>query len=604
MIPYLRSITKQHWKTAALFCAALALLTAFGVQGFEHGRVNNFRDQSIQLPIIYSYENPALFNGDVMMEARDSYVTLFYPGLGYAARYLDLSKIMLGLYILTLFVTLSAVYSLGETLFPDKNIGMFATMFWLAYYPNLGGDYIHSPFVTHSTMAIAFSLWAVVLILRGYPLWAALLLGVTANINAMTVFFVTFMWAFALSIEILSDFKANFKRKYLAIPFIMALGALPVLLWRMSLPLSTEEATLDLFVHIMRVRLWYAVFPFSVNIVLWVGFFVMLVAYLFSWRFGVSSHHRRVVRMQMGIALLCGVGLVFSEIIPIEFVIQLQLIRSSWLINLFIAIYLAHMAREALYHNTQRTIILAFALVGAIAAPRMVMALVPYTHPAPFTLYADFTSPFINALSPTAEMGVAAIIILLLASVWWKAQKAFSLAHWQTIRRTVLWFGFAALVFTVPMFIEPNVPDSQFKTEADWEETLIWIEGNTEVEAMFFTPPTTDGFRMGAKRSHLGNWKDGTVGIFNNTWVINWYEKMIDFGFQEADFSFRDLNQNDICNIIHTYQPDYLVLWQRWGISGDPLYHNDSFEVVAAPDVDCNLYIEIDPNSPQTLNTD
>lgn len=593
----LRRLKNSRWKTAALFCLALALLIAFGVQGFEHGRVNNFRDQSIQLPIIYSYENPDLFGGgDILLDARDSYVTLFYPAMGMAARYLDLPLLFFGLYILTLFVTVSAVYTLGETMFPGKNIGMFATVFWMAYYPNLGGDYIHSPFVTHSTMAIAIGLWAIVLILHRQFLIAAVLLGLAANINAMTVFFITFMWAFALGTEILQDWR-KFKWRYLLIPVIMAVCAAPILIWRMSLPLA--ESSLEQFVDIMRIRLWYAVFPFSVNTVLWVGFFAVLGLYLYSWRFGKALQHDFVLRMQAGIALLVTIGLVFSEIIPLEFVIELQLIRSSWLINLFVGIYLAHMARQLLFDKTQTAVFIALAMVGALAAPRAFMTAFPYQHPAPFTLYNDLTNPFVRGLSPFLEIGVVVLVLVLLVVAVAKVRRVLSAEQFRFMRRTAVFFGFAAVAFTAPMFVETNVPASQFEVEEDWEDTLNWVNDNTDPKALFFTPPTLDGFRVGAQRSHLGNWKDGTVGIFNNNWAIEWYNIMLDFGFNAADFKFEAMTQDDMCLVLHKYEPDYLVVWDKWEIRGDAVYANATFRVIAANDLDCPTPDSIDlPHRP------
>lgn len=584
-----------------VFCAAIALLIAFGVQGFEHGRVNNFRDQSIQLPIIYSYENPDLFGGgDILLEARDSYVTLFYPAMGFAARYFDLPVLMLGLYVLTLFVTVSAVYTLGETMFPDKNVGMFATIFWMAYYPNLGGDYIHSPFVTHSTITIAIGLWAIVLILHRRFLWAAVLLGLAANINAMTVFFITFMWAFAVGTEILQDWR-KFQWKYLLIPVIMAVCAAPILIWRMSLPLA--ESSLEEFVDIMRVRLWYAVFPFSVNVVLWIGFFAMMILYVYSWRFGKAVQHNFVLRMQAGIAFLCMIGLVFSEIFPTEFVIELQLIRSSWLINLFVGIYLAHMARQLLFDNTRRAMWIALGLVAALAAPRAIMTINPYQHPAPFTLYNDLTNPFVRNLSPLLEILVVLLTLVMLAIAVSRVRRLVTDQQLRFMRRTAVFFGFASLAFAGPMFIiDNNVPDSQFKIEDDWEDTLAWVQDNTEPKALFFTPPTLDGFRVGAQRAHLGNWKDGTVGIFNNNWAIEWYAIMLDFNFNEDEFRFDDMEQDDMCHVVEKYEPDYVIVWEHWAIRGDAVYANETFRVIQSSDLDCPLTPATDqPHLPEGL---
>lgn len=577
----LRSVLRRRWKAATLYSLFMTFIIAFGVQGFEHGRVNNFRDQAVQLPVVYEYENPDRFPNDFILEASDSYVTFFYPALGYAARLFPLEPLMLVLYVVGIFITVSAVFNLGETLFPNQSLGLFVVIFWMAYYPNLGGDYIHSPFITHSTMAIAFSLWALVFILRG-QLWVpAAILGLTANINAMTAAFVTYMWAFALLFE-----WRNWTWKHFVIPVIMAITAAPILYWRLTLPF-TEAVSFEQFVEVMRERLWYAIFPSETNPVLWVGFVGVQAVFFYSWRYGKSPLHKTVLRMMGGIALLCVIGFTFSEIVPVEFVIELQLIRSSWLINFWAMFYLAHMTRALIFSADFRNHVAAWGLVAALAAPRIVMAFNPYTHPAPYTLYADFTTPSIDVLSSVAAFGVTILVLLALAVALFQVQRVMSRRQPDILGRVVWWFGFAAFMFIFPLFTDPNIPDSQYKTTDDFEAAIVWARDNTSPDALFFVPPTLDSFRIEAKRAQLPDWKDGTVGIFDSAWAVKWYGYMLDFGYDPAGFKFDPLDQAAICRIVAKYQPDYLIVWNRWQIDGETAYRNDTFSALSGPDVTC-----------------
>lgn len=580
----IRSIFQKRWKAATLYCVFMTFIIAFGVQGFEHGRVNNFRDQVVQLPIVYYYADHDLLPNDFILEARDSYVTFFYPTLGYLSRIVPLGPFMLVLYLVNIFVTISAVYNLGEMLFPNKSIGLFAVIFWMAYYPNLGGDYIHSPFITHSTTAIALCLWALVWILRGHLWLPALILGLAANINAMTAAFVTYMWAFALLFE-----WRNWTWRHFVIPIIMGVAAAPILYWRFSLPLA--EADFEDFVMVMRERLWYAIFPSTINPLLWVGFALMQALFIYSWQFGKSAFHARVLRMMGGVALLCAIGFFFSEIVPLEFIIELQLIRSSWLINFWAMFYLAHMTRELLFMPLRRRHFSAYALVGILAMPRIFMAFSPYRHPAPYTLYADFTTPFIDGLSPIAEYAVTLLVVMALAVALFQVQRVISRRRPQLLGRTVLWFGFAAFMFIFPLFTEPNIPQAQYDTTADFEDVIAWARDHSTQEDLFFVPPTLDGFRIAAKRPQLPDWKDGTVGVFDSLWAVRWYEYMLDFGYDPDNFEFDPLGQADICRIIHTYQPAYVIAWNVWEVEGAPAYQNDHFSVFAADAVRCAMPI-------------
>lgn len=576
MIENLTSLFGQHrGRIVLLFIILGGLLIAFGVQGFEHGRVNNFRDQTVQLPVVYQFADPDLYADDFLLEASDSYVTFFYPALGYANRVVPIVPLMLVLYVATMLVTVGAVYNIAEIIFPDKGVGVFAVIFWMAYYPNLGGDYIHSPFVTHSTMAIALCLWAIVFILRDKMWIAAAILGFTANINAMTAAFVTFMWAFALLFE-----YRNWTWRHFVIPVIMAITAAPVLIWRFSQPVV--ESGLGDFVEVMRQRLWYAVFPSELNPALWIGFVLMQIAFFYSWRYGRPTQHWFIVRMMGGIALVGLVGFIFSDIIPLEFMIELQLIRSSWLINFWVMFYLANMARELLFGENNLGWLGAFGLVLVLAAPRIALSIDPYTLPAPYTLYADFTTPFITDAMPFSLIGVLLLGVLFIGATLALLQQSSPVNN-----RVVGWFGFAALIFVLPSFIPPAIPQSQYDTHDDWVDVLQWAEDDTPEDALFFVPPTLDGFRIEARRSQLVDWKDGTVGIFNNVWALEWYEYMLDFGYNPDEFAFDDLDQAGVCRVIAEYQPTHLIIWRDWNIEGETVHQNDSFDVFTADAVAC-----------------
>ena len=563
-----------------LYCVACTLILVLGVQGFEHGRSNNFRDQSIQLPIIYSYADPSLFPNDFLMKTRDSYVTWFYPAIGYISRYVSLEYLMLGLYVLSVLLTVSAVYVLAETLFPERHVGLFAVILWMAYLPNPGGDFIHSPFVTHSTFAIALALWAVVLILRRQHIGAALLLGAIANINAMTSMFVTFMWMVALIL----DYR-RWAWKLLILPIIMGIMALPILIWRFSLPLV--EASLDQFVAIVRLRLWYAVFPFSISIILWVGFFTLCGVWVYSFRYGKSQYHSTVLRLVSGIVALSLVATIFSEIIPIEFVIELQLIRSTWLINLFIILYLASMIHAMLSSPNHKETLIAFILVASLAIPRLIIARFPVLHPTPYVLYATLRSTWIQ---PHFNM-IIVVIMVSLAGILYIAWRMFRQESnsIQLVKRSrlLVWFTFAVFCFVSPLFVESRVMNEQESTTDDWDDTLSWVKNHTPVDAYFLIPPTLDGFRVVAKRSHLGNWKDGTVGIFNNGWAIEWYHLMIELGFDEETFSFQPLNQDQLCEVTIKHNVDYAVVYQSWEIDGEAIYQNSTFIIFPSDKLSC-----------------
>lgn len=574
---FLHQLQKKHW--VSIFLILCTVLIVVAIQGFEHTRVNNFRDQAVQLPVVYEYADSSLFEGDVLLEASDSYVTFFYPALGYISRYVALEAVMFALYVLTALVTISAVYIIGETLFPNGYVGLVAVVLWLAYLPNLGGDYIHSPFVTHSTMAIALVLWAVVLILRKQYAAAALLLGFTANINGMTALFGTFMWCFALLLT-----PREWSWRLIRIPLLEGLTALPVLIWRLSQPLGQEGGSVDTFVKIMRTRLWYAIFPFSIHPALWIGTALMLTLFVYAWRFGKPTQHDFVWKMMSGIALLGIIGGFFSEIIPVEFVMQLQLIRSAWLINFFIILYVANMIDVLLRKGDSPSQVFAFGLGVIFAAPRLLFGLIPVRHPTPYDLYVDLKPDWYAPYAPLFQIIVVLAFLGFLYVVWAIIQQTESKS---TVKQYLGWFGLTIFIFTIGFFLPSGVPQNQLDKNEDWDATLTWIEQNTPQDALFFTPPEMDGFRMGAKRPALTDWKDGTVGVFNSVWVAEWYDLMLEVGFDKEAFSFAPLTQDQACTLTAKYEVVYIVVDQVWRLEGMSIYANDHFAVLPVENLIC-----------------
>jgi hypothetical protein len=564
---------KSRYSSIITFLLLSSLLAIFFVQGFENGSVNNFRDQSVQIPIISSYADSSLYSDDFLLDARHSYVTWFYPALGAASRVIPLHLVMLYLYEISILLTIGAIYAMAEALFPRRNVGIFAVVLWMAYYPNPGGDFTHSPFVTHSTFAIALNLWAIVFILKRKYLPAALIIGAVANINAMTSFFVAILWFFAV-IENRRGWLLNLFKGGL----LMGLASLPILWWRFSQPFT--EASLEQYQEIIRTRLWYAVFPFSISIELWLGFAVLLLLWLYSFRYSKPKNHRQILYMVSGIMALCVLGMIFTEIIPVEFVIELQPIRSTWLINLFIMLYLAHMIRQLLVSSRWQQYMKAFLVIGVFVVARWVIEIFPPLQPTPYKLYADLDIAWMQNHSMLA----GSILLIVLMALYPTVQR---LTHPSYSRRAIVWISFAIVGFVIPGFLPSRIPPQQHAMTRSWAETLSWIEQSTPNDAQFLTPATMDGFRVGARRAHIGDWKDGTVGIFYNGWAIEWYQRMISLGFDPQTFSFKPLNQDRICFAAAYYQVNYVVVFRRDAIRGKPVFQNDEFEVIPVENLVC-----------------
>jgi hypothetical protein len=568
---------QTRWQTLFLVLATL-MIALVAQEGFEHAQVNHFRDQSVQLPILYSYADQHLFPDDILLEARVTYVTWLYPILGWMSRVIPLQILMFGLYLVSVGLTISAIYHLAEDLFPQRYVGVLAVLLWAAWLPNPGGDFLRSSFPTHTTTAVGLQLWGLVLALRGQHRWGAVLIGLAININAMTGVFLSIVWAFGL----LADYK-KFSWRWLEIPVIMLLMALPTLWWKFGTGATEQSIPMEHFVSIMRTRLWYAIFPFSVDMHLWLAFGAVLGVWVYSARFATPDTNHKVFWMMQGIVLLVVIGTVFTELYPVELVMELQLLRSTWVLNLFAMLYFANMIGYLVQGNRWQ-VGLAMALTILLAAPRLVIELLPIAQPTPYNAYLDL-NPIQHLPTPTWQ-GAAGLIALTLALAWvgWRMLPKTDLAF---TKRLVSWVVFAAILFAAPMFVNTAIPAEQASTAEDWRDTLVWIREHTAQDAKFITPPTMDGFRVYAQRTHFSDWKDGTLLIFNAELADEWLYRMKALGFDETTFEFHTPTQAQLCQIAGQYEMDYAVVLLEWGITGQAVYENGHFAVIPSAHLGC-----------------
>jgi len=563
-----------------LFCILAGLFIAFGAQeGFEHAQVNHFRDQSVQLPILFSYADESLYPDDILLGARQTYTTFFYPLLGLASRQVSLWWLMALIYVLTTILTVSAVYALAETLFPEAGAGYIAVLLWAAWLPNVGGDYLRSAFPTHTTTAIGLQLWALVFALRGRDLPAAALLGLTANINAMTSVFIGIVWAF----DLLRRYR-EWDWRLLRIPVVMGLCAAPILWWRFfgeaSQPSNVDMAT---FVEVMRIRLWYAVFPFSAHPALWGLFGLVVAAWIYSACYAPPATNRRVLWMVQGITLLVLIGTIFTEFYPIELVIQLQLLRSTWVFNLFAGLYYANMLAHWL-RGGRVQVALAFLLTLVLATPRLLFEFIPLANPVPFESHVDFNPS--RAASPLTwwmALGVVALVGALFLS-FWRVTLPAEARYGRTWR---LWFGLASMAFAAPFFVNTAIPARQTQEAAAWRDMLNFVQIHTPPDARFISPPTLDGFRVHAQRSNFSDWKDGTLLIFNGNLAVEWLKRMEALGFERETFSFKPPSVSSLCELGFRYNMDYVIVFNEWNIGGQPLYRNAALSLFRLDQLTC-----------------
>ena len=148
----------EQWLLFLIVALAATVLT-----GYRFGDSN----QAITLPLLKRLMEPSLYPGDVMVATGDRFPTLFYRLLAALLPSSDsVAPAFFGLYVLSLFATFAGVYRLGR-FFGGTRAGILAVAFALPVRIGLAGEGLYRVAFSHSLLASALTIWAIVWFLGG-----------------------------------------------------------------------------------------------------------------------------------------------------------------------------------------------------------------------------------------------------------------------------------------------------------------------------------------------------------------------------------------------------------------------------------------------------
>ena len=295
----------------------LALVVAhFWVRGLGYGS----SDQDEMLPQVLHRLDPALYARDWFIESQAGAVTVrtaFVEGLAAAARVVPLEAAATAGHVLVLFAVAWGAYRLAYSLVPDRlgaALGAFLAVVGLPGW-TLGGN---------------------------APPHAAALLGVVG------------LWQAARSRSRAAAGRAVLFGVVAAV--VAAPLALPAVL---AAPLAGPTVPgVSGFHAVARLRVPHHLLPSAFALSHYARFGVLTVAGLGAlWalrRSGRLRHDRFLVRALAVVAGLCGIAVVFTEVMPVLFVAQLQFFKLTvWATTLF-ALLLGAWAAMALPERWRR----------------------------------------------------------------------------------------------------------------------------------------------------------------------------------------------------------------------------------------------------------
>lgn len=613
-------IEKNPW--VILF---LLLITILGllVNGYGYG----VSDQALYLPMILRSVTPSLFPNDYLFDESSEGYNLWAPTMTMLARLFPLEWTFFVGYLLTRFLFFWAVYHVSLNLFGSRGAAALAVL--LLILPKPVGQTATATQITFFTLRSTAKPLAIAFLIPYFHrrlFSAAIICGITFIIHPITAIPIVFLLFFRLLVDCFRDDWRTPAKAFV----IFLLCILPLLV-RVFLIDRANTSDLSLFsrsdpqwMEIIRQRNSY-IFLSAWNKDAFrslAAYYVLLVAILLLRR-EYNRGHRETGFWTYSILIVCAslfiIGIVFVEWYPLSLVVQLQVVRSSFLVIVMAMIYVAWLLWEgvqrwrsafATAHEVIRRLL--YLPIG-IFIPVYIATLFIVRSTNQLILggisvicwWACFHIKRLHFLWRVA-MGLLWCVIILLfrgfftGALDWQAfrivlmgfvfiELTHFLADWRDWERIKRLAAGCLIITTALVVITPNfdilkrvVMDGQFTQHvnlpgrlpySDWIDVQRWCQANTPTDAMFLVLPNRGGFRIHAHRAIVGDRKDGAPGVFSESYAKKWRARM-----DELD-SYDSFDKSRFNQLGEKYGASFAVTRKSHKLNFPIAYQNNEFAV-------------------------
>lgn len=463
-------IEKNPWMI--LFLLLISILGLL-VNGYRYG----VSDQALYIPMIDRAVNPELFPNDYLFDEPSGEYNFWIPAMSILARFFSLEWIFFVGYVLTRFGLFWAIYHLSLNLFDSRGAAVLAVLF-LITPKSVGGTATatQDTFFTLRSTAMPFAIAFLIPYFRGRLIPAAIICSVAFLIHPITAIPLVGLLALRLLID---GFRGDWRTPAKAFG-IFLICVLPLFV-RVFLINHANPSDLSLlsrshpqWLEIIKRRdsyIFLSVWNRDAFQSVIVNLTILLAILLFRrWH---STSNNGLIRetdwWAFGVILVCLslfiIGGVFVEWYPLPLVVQLQVLRSLYLLVNLSQIYLAWM------------------LIDRIGGVRVKLA--------------SFLTK--RKIKQIATGGLIAVTLTLIVPNLPKLREGQAMSH-------------------------VNLPGAL--PRSDWIDVGLWCQANTPIDAVFFVPIHVLGFRIHSRRSSVGNWKDGAPCVFSEHYAKKWWARM------------------------------------------------------------------------------
>ena len=569
----------RRWATV-LEGATLATLIAIAgtiVTGYRFGDSNH----GITIPILKRLMDASLYPGDVMVATAEKFPTIFYRALalvlpGPAA----IPLAFFVLYLVSIAATLAGAYRIGRWA-GGPAAGALCLLFAIPVRIGLAGEALYRVAFSHSHLASALTIWAIVWFLEGRRALPLLLLALGAYNHLLYSVYVLVPMALVVSWE---GWETRDRRRTVKLLALAVVPLLPLVLWTLARGAPMTPEWLDL----LRLRSAHHSFPSFFGSDLPDAAALLALAVLSASR-APADRKRMVGLFLAGTALQFVLGTLFTEYWPVKAVLQYQPHR-VWR---FVVLLLRAMAAAGIVDGYRAG---GLARLAAIATG-VILFLPGLEALLPLAVFAQAT---VGLAAPWAR--VLAVAIIASITGWDDRPVANTLTN-ENIRLLmhplVLCAGAlatlivaardlpdrgrqalvaAAAVLTLGALLPYAYYVGRVRWESgSWRAAQNWVRENTPRDAVILSPPKEAGFRVFSERTIVGEWKDGTQQFFDDSFARVWGERMEILGDEYAK-----LPDDQLLALARRFGARYIVAPPRNRPRSLPrVYENPGFEIYA-----------------------
>jgi hypothetical protein len=561
----------------------LLVLAGMAWKGYRFGSGN----QSLQVPLLKHVMDPSLYAHDLVLRSFEWYTSFFFSGLAFVLRTPGvIERAYFFLFVLTEWAALGAVFALATLAFADLRAAFFACLLYLPGIACPGSESTNQTLFTHSGAVGALLLWDIYLWARGRRVLALGVCGLLFNLHAL--------YALHVGVLLLVDgLLAGSESRRSLVPglFVFALLASPTLLW-LGGGEPVTPALRSRWFAILRERSAAHAFPLSIGRDAYGAFLLFFALGLLGYR-GTAPEpfHGTARRLALGVLVLVGIALLFSEWWPLVGVVRAQPIRSTkWLGDLVLVFGGALCARAGGWGVWGRGGLL-LDLLGWFGGAHLLLALGIATlllvgrprDPAWILLVLAMILLGKAGLSPGLGV-IRELARALLRPPVAAAVLVGAVLVWTWTRRSVAVFVLEGVIGLGLLGLLPAIQAREEAAAHDqpWTTVQEWVRLHTDVDSILLTPPEIQGFRVFSERGIVGEWKDGTQQFFSPSYAIEWWQRMQALGGGAGGYG--SLGTDDLVRLARTYGARWIVCRREQRVSLRPAYADQAFAVYPLPD--------------------